>query len=89
MAKRKRGTEVFLPPWLGLTVPEGHRNDFQPSVINITYARVLWITAEKVIEPEVVSFHWVWADYEGQVKDQFTGTKEQLPAKWQKRLIPA
>lgn len=81
MTKRKRGTDIITPPAVE-TFPEGHRNDYRPIVINYTHQRVLWIVSGKVIKPGQIEFHWVLTDHEGKTLETFTGTKENLPAKF-------
>ena len=87
MAKRHNRDIMVEYPWgTQVQVPADHRNDLNPSLINHTFVRALWITSEKFISDGVIEFHWVWATRDGEVKEQITATKEKLPAKWQKRL---
>jgi hypothetical protein len=66
--------------------PDGFRHDYLPVWIGHSYARCLWIVAEKVIEPGTVEFHWVLADRDGNVKDTFTGERKNLPRKFKEYL---
>ena len=89
MNKRKRGIDIITPPH-EVEIPEGH-NPIAPRSINFTYQRVLWIVADKYVDPQLegwerYEFVWVLADRDGNVKATYTGKKSTLPAKFKKYL---
>jgi hypothetical protein len=89
MSKRKRGLEIITPPH-GVTIPEGH-NEITPKPVRATYQRVLWIVADKYVDPQLegwerYSIAWVLTDRDGNVKATYTGKRSTLPALFKKYL---